>query len=289
MQGTIEILLILGIIINLIKGADLILRPHQQKWIQDKFDTFTLWLDYSRPLNWYNTRRVGGITLGAGFRILTIVGIISIALDHLSWITASVALIVCSAIVISFVRAQMGKARPVNQDGVISVNQDIKPSKLFFPIRINDQLVDWLFKSKDIWQYLLRTFLTVLLALVLILIIYIALQGLFYSLAFVSDLTGINIKINRVNLIVTLMLLIIPLLIYFGIVVISMPLILTGAASLFPLISSVLFLMFEAVLKIIRGIVWRAAEYNKGAFAAIVLLVTVVLGIVEFYLKYGKK
>jgi hypothetical protein len=34
---------------------------------------------------------------------------------------------------------------------------------------------------------------------------------------------------------------------------------------------------------LIRAVVWRIAAYNKGAWVAITLLFTVVLGIVEIY------
>ena len=50
MQLTVEILLIVGILVNLIKGADLILRPHQQKLVQDRIETLALWLDYKSVL-----------------------------------------------------------------------------------------------------------------------------------------------------------------------------------------------------------------------------------------------
>jgi hypothetical protein len=55
MQRTVEILLVIGILVNLIKGADLILRPHQQKWLQNKFESLALWLDYAKPPKWYTS------------------------------------------------------------------------------------------------------------------------------------------------------------------------------------------------------------------------------------------
>jgi hypothetical protein len=52
-QRAIEILLVLGVLVNLIKGADLLLRPHQQKWLQTVCDALALWLDDSRLLQWH--------------------------------------------------------------------------------------------------------------------------------------------------------------------------------------------------------------------------------------------
>src|SRR6266850_7536554 len=53
MERTVEILLVIGLLVNLLKGADLILRPHQQKWLQDKFETLVLWFDYAKPIDWF--------------------------------------------------------------------------------------------------------------------------------------------------------------------------------------------------------------------------------------------
>jgi hypothetical protein len=52
MERAVDILFITGVLINFIKGADLILRPHQQKWLQKKFESITLWLEYFKPLAW---------------------------------------------------------------------------------------------------------------------------------------------------------------------------------------------------------------------------------------------
>lgn len=53
MKTTIIILLTIGILTNLLKGADLLLYSHQKKWVQSKFETLTLWLEYTKPLSWY--------------------------------------------------------------------------------------------------------------------------------------------------------------------------------------------------------------------------------------------
>src|SRR3982751_2046420 len=54
MQRTVELLLGIGILLNLCKGADLILRPHQQKWIQEKTNQLAKRLDYTTShFGWY--------------------------------------------------------------------------------------------------------------------------------------------------------------------------------------------------------------------------------------------
>lgn len=46
-------LLAVGVFINVVKAAELALRPHQQRWLQDKSESLTLWLEYVGPLRWY--------------------------------------------------------------------------------------------------------------------------------------------------------------------------------------------------------------------------------------------
>src|SRR2546423_4654285 len=53
MQRTIDILFVVGILVNLVKGADLILRPHQQKWLQDRWVSMTQRLDNIKPMDWF--------------------------------------------------------------------------------------------------------------------------------------------------------------------------------------------------------------------------------------------
>ena len=49
MERAVDVLFVVGVIVNLVKGADLILRPHQQKWLQDKCNSLALYLDYTKP------------------------------------------------------------------------------------------------------------------------------------------------------------------------------------------------------------------------------------------------
>lgn len=46
--------------------------------------------------------------------------------------------------------------------------------------------------------------------------------------------------------------------------------------------------VLSTIVALVRGIVWRIATYNKGAMAAITLLITLILGIVELYLRQKK-
>lgn len=54
MKSIIDGLFVIGLLVNLTKGADLILRPAQQKWIQSKTESLALLLDYTHPIRWYS-------------------------------------------------------------------------------------------------------------------------------------------------------------------------------------------------------------------------------------------
>ena len=43
--------------------------------------------------------------------------------------------------------------------------------------------------------------------------------------------------------------------------------------------------LLELFFKILRGLAWRVVEYSRGAFAAIVLLLTAAVGLYTFILQ----
>lgn len=57
---------------------------------------------------------------------------------------------------------------------------------------------------------------------------------------------------------------------------------LTGAIIFFIV---VLLLIAQMLVLLLRALVWLIVEYNKGVWGAIMLLCTIILGIIELYLK----
>jgi hypothetical protein len=45
----------LGVLMVVLKAGDLILRPYQQEWVQDKLETLTLHLHFMKPVDWFAT------------------------------------------------------------------------------------------------------------------------------------------------------------------------------------------------------------------------------------------
>ncbi|MGH9948806.1 MAG: hypothetical protein ACRD6X_16655 [Pyrinomonadaceae bacterium] len=246
MQRTVEILLIIGVLINLIKGAELILRPHQEKWLQDRFETLVLWLEYVRPVNWFAEREVAVyrtvfVLLITPMLAGTIVLIINP--KNASW--WSLTLIILISIVMALEAA---------------INT----------IKSENRFERWLFKNLPLRQRLGRHIIIGTLVLTLVFLFWII---------FIDEPVAVKQSHNPASFSF-----LITLAEGIGISVFYL-FIIMGLPSLAIVLISLLFSITELLLKFIRGISWRMVEYNKGVFAAIILLVTVALGVADIYLK----
>lgn len=258
MQRTVEILLVIGILVNLIKGADLILRPHQQKWLQNRFDTLALRLDYAKPLKWYtglvHNRIYGVLFFAAPLLIIAaplIPSVVKTGTAPLWWAIMMYALILF--VVIGCVVAACEKVnliddfssqRPPAWDVVSLVHY-------------------WLTSPKSLTQQLIRHLIIVATSVGLWLLISSTKTNVFGK-------GGVLIEVLN------------------GIVFIVFALHtwIFAASSFCIIIFSLSLLLAEILLKLLRGLIWRIAEYNKGAFAAIVLILTAALGVTEYYIRF---
>lgn len=256
MQRTVEILLAIGILVNLIKGADLILRPHQQKWLQDKFETLTLRLSDTKPLTWFghitNPVFFWVLALITGFPLAYALGqplLFANSLRDLSFYTGLILLSLSS----------INKANTYAK-GFISYIGGTRDKKKG--------------TSYSFWTFIKR-FLRVSLSL----IILCSLIG--FAMYILSSLwlhfsphskPVPKLELLRISFIPAW-----PFIFHFLNILTVCSLIILAAG---------LLLVTEILLIFIRAVCWRIAEYNKGAFSAIILIVTVSLGVAEFYLKY---
>src|SRR5580658_10717299 len=67
-KAALDIATISGIILCVTKGAELLLRPHQEETLKQHLESLTLWLSYANPLVYY--RKV------VNRRILNIIGLL---------------------------------------------------------------------------------------------------------------------------------------------------------------------------------------------------------------------
>jgi hypothetical protein len=251
MQRTVEILLVIGVLVNLVKGADLLLRPHQQKWLQEKVETTTLWLTYLKPLRFYKTlsKRNSQIVIAViasayyGFLIL------QLAVIHEAVVTSSIKFFVFPS--------------PGNKLfgdlflKVVVLGFGIGTIQFAFPA------IRWLLEGTRFQYFLLKFSLFVFLLLITF---------------------GIAIALNAIDSPILKQLILNALILCTLFLLVSLLLVLSAGVTV--IIYSILLLLLEGLLILLRGIAWRIAEYNKGAFAAIIVIITITLGITEVYLRF---
>ncbi len=268
MNRIVEILLIIGILANLLKGADLILRPKQQARVQQKFETLTLWLDYTKPLGWYTKLKNRKIK------------VILITISSLLYLSLAVVLSVTS---------QKNNTEILRwEDGPVYWGASSPmwlPTFILLIIVFTWDLLNPRIREHPVLTYILRgpKFSLFLWRPLLVMAMAAAINLTLLTLSAAFHWSAAS---NRLGMWIILLYVYIALVgILYGFHVYVAEIELFAMLSLIILCLSAILLISEVILKIIRGIAWRIVEYNKGAFPAIILLVTIILGILEMYLK----
>jgi hypothetical protein len=248
MHITVDVLLIVGLILNFVKAGDLILRPHQLKWFQDRFEHMTLWLDFTKPLK---------------------------ALKTLTSDDGRLALLVLGYVPAIFVLAAT-QAPQASEPKGISLITYLNFGILIFLIKKGLPITRWLFGDGRVTSFLKRFMLLSIGQLVALVCLVLSVRLIVY----LSDHSNEHFLLGALFVVDILVLLALALLnlVYSTI----------WLACFLTIVASSILLIFEILLRFARGIAWRIVEYNKGAFAAIVLIVTVALGLIDFYLKFYK-
>jgi hypothetical protein len=291
-EQTIDTLFVVGVLINVVKGADLLLRPHQQKWLQRKVDAATLFLDYTKPLEWYKTHSIQRRVFKVAVVLLFVAGIPAILLSgpDISWwmkiffvVAAVVGIYGLITSDLSLFDATIQRIELDVRFG-LTVSQDDR--RKYRSARIGKRLSDWLFASETFLQHFSRP-------LVLGLAFVGLLAGIVGSLllgVYVFDKAAAVLKgYSGVKLFVCVIVVAIILSLLFSVgrelTTIGEPLFILGIPSIIITVVFVAITFAEFVLKLLRGVAYRIADYNKGAFAALVLIATIALGVLEAYLK----
>lgn len=259
--SVINVLFAIGIFSNLVKLGDLILRPSQQQIVQRAVDRLTLWLDYTRPLDWL--RRLLTKNSGRTFiRFTTIFVIISNIGQILSG-GGLFGILVFSAIPQHF---HIGI-----KIFALTITVLLTP---FIVNRYGVRIALWLVADGRLLWLLLRYVGCAILGAVGfgLLVALLGIPILLILLASGGD-PDPNI-VMAISFLVTLPLfeVMITILMVPGLAIISM-------YFLVPL---------DICLRLLRGLAWRVAEYSKGAWAALMLLATVFLGIATIILNSSK-
>jgi hypothetical protein len=251
MRGSINFLLAIGIITNLIKGGDLLLRNSQKKKLQDRFETFTLWIDGLRPLSWLSSLPKPRPALwwsisSAIFSLIAPIGALGGALAF------NLDLIANAIRALAHNQGVHGPilAYPLLIGAVLAV-----PASIFTLRTFSRPLVAWLVGQARFWPFLPRL-------------------ALFYGLS-----TGILALFWWIcRMLSSNMLIAVGLLLLWPFTFIIYFLNTTGLliVSLYILIRPI-----NWIVKFVGAICWRVAEYSQGVFAAFLLIATIALGLTK--------
>ena len=265
MSRTIDIVLTIGILMNLIKGADFVLRPRQQAKIQSAVDTTTLYLEEMRPILWLQC-----LTTSRGQRVFLILGVIvAVLIDAVASIQGTIE----------------GNYNPKDLKQLPFL---VASFLALFPLarRWAPPFLRRLIGSGKIIPFWLRLFI---LQIIVIIPIYVY-AGLLYLLVWKlngaqsSDALDNRIwhtssSTERTEWTIGMAILW-PFLTYF--------LMITLAANI-ALYFAVICRLLEYFLKVCRAFAWRVVEYNKGAYAALTLIATVCLSLLKLFLHIDAK
>jgi hypothetical protein len=245
---------ILFCMIQAVKVSDLIFTKKQKKVIQDKFEKFTFYLDDLRPQEFFK----------------------KIFIEKL-W-RALAALIMYSIVILSAFNFFPEIDVTYYNDFLIGILGLLIGYSVFLALVESGfkvygfDLIAWLSKG-SFRSFLGRYFLTLIAGLVIPGLVYLIMELLSPFVNKYLLLDGLLFLIFLCCAVILFC--IIPTLVVigiFGVVVISI---------------RIVTLLTLLIIYLLKGICWRIVEYNNGAVAALTLIITFVLGILEAYIKFG--
>jgi len=241
----IDTLLFIGIVANLVKGGDLVLRQHQKEWLQDRFETLTLWMDGIQPIAWF-----GALSRPRPAAIWSVFSAFFLFVTPIYALGGALAFFL-DLWIMSAKNLSAGDIPTRVAFGVgLLVAVPISVATLW---KVCPRLVQRLVGNGHGGWFFVR-----------ILILYFASAAIFFSFFSATRLTG---EFPALRLALALLW---PCL---------LPVFVLNAAAIL-LVSLLLFLwILRLLLALLKGICWRISEYDRGVFAAFLLLTTVALGV----------
>lgn len=274
-EAVVDGLFLAGVLINLVKGGDLLLRKHQREALQRAAETTALVLDETRPLRWFRlfSWRVSRI-------VLIIVGLLTIG--------ASV---------------YLGRVDGLGTTGILGAVRNTSPGlaliwDVMFNIAVTAAVlgagflfVPWLlafiFEDTNFASFLARYMLFTLVGGFAVGIAHV-LGAL--PLFWIEPLGG-NAEVPKsfIGYALSLRGLTDVLFLVDGIEILYATYFITVVAGFLAIVVQITLACMAFFVVFLREVVWRIVEYDKGAWAAILLLLTIGLGISEVWLKTTKK
>lgn len=259
----------IGILTNVIKLGDLILTPEQQKTVQRVSETITLWLDYTRPLNWL--RRWVTAQNGRPFLWFTIGLVILSNTVQITSGTGPFGIIVLPALPERFHTTAKALG--------LLITLVVVP---LLVLRFGLRAVHWLIAEGRLWRLFLRYLVGAIVGSVAvgilgaILFFWLSLLSVLSFFALGSD----DLEFSDPQFSMALAFLV-SLPVFETVVTILM---VPGLA----IVCMYVLVPLNVVFVVLRGLAWRVVQYNKGAWAALLLVGTFVLAVWDIVLKTRK-
>lgn len=243
MSELINMLLGTGLLINLIKGAELLMTLEQKKKIESHFESATILLDDLEPLKWLELIR------SKGFKILL-------------FLFGFLQFLVLAA---STYETDIFEIAPGDDTAIFKLILPLLALLtgfciLLFNLKRFNQLIYHFLTSSANPKIFMGKFLLITIALFSIIFFVLTIY------IFIPDLIWLNYSIE-----ITLTLLS-PFMIYLGAV---------GMVAGIIFDFYLLIFISALLISVLKWLFWKIATYNKGVFAAILLVVTVMLGFVK--------
>lgn len=242
MEKFLHVGFIIGLLLSLSKLSELMFSLKQKKYIQDKFEIFTIWLDDVKPNKWSRFLENDKVQLC----FLTIGFLQTFAACYPLFEMLPSKLLSDSVLLVTYITFFL--------EGLLYI--------LLFRKQLKKIITKMIFPKIGKLIYFLLWF--------------IALNVLFFIIGFLGGAIFIDFALDNNPLYIETAIGIMALT-FSTITVIAFTLEVAWLSFLF----YVLLVLLSFVLKIAKSIAWRISEYNKGVIEAIVLIGTVVLGIIE--------
>jgi len=263
---------VLAILVNLIKGAELLLRPHQETWLKAKLESLTLQLDYTRPIEWYMRRPASAYQLSRSLLIFTSSFVLLRKINYWGhWDHGTFFIVIQSlnlTMLLDMIRFSYER-RSEKERTRFQIESEFREGKL----------KTWLWRSPSILNSLLHQ---VILAVAGILVVV-------ATMAFIPLLLVLWISANNWALALVAIIVLLAIAYRRQILTFALPLANVGSFAAFNVVLTIVIITVEAALKLLRGFLWRVVEHNKGPIAALTLVITVLLGTAGAYLRFVNK
>jgi hypothetical protein len=254
-----DTLVIVGVFLSMLNLGEWLLRPHQKKAFEQNMESLTLTLHYTRPISWFS--RLGERRFALAWTIISALFFFFAGFNMLGG-----ALIFLVETWRNTLAAQ-SRIIPVivgnvTQDSVLWVVY------AYFAITLPVILATFYLLGQRITTYFSSSGRTALF-IGRILGVYAATAAFAFTAMIGAIYFGRSLWYAFIG---------IPLL-----VVMPIPIVVVEIGLL--MISLMLVLaVFEFILKLLRAVCWRIVEYSKGAWAAVIAILTAALGIYKVFL-----